>query len=113
MRTREERRQRAREVRWMIGVGAMLCLTFWGGMAFAFGSWGDEMENIEHPDITAAMRTGYPEYVNSENQDSPENREQFINERPDLLIRWLRLGYPDILEEYIEMNGPDYREWLN
>lgn len=36
MRTREERRQRAREVRWMIGVGAMLCLTFWGGMAFAF-----------------------------------------------------------------------------
>ncbi len=78
-----------------------------------FGSWGDEMENIEHPDITAAMRTGYPEYVNSENQDSPENREQFINERPNLLIRWLRLGYPDILEEYIEMNGPDYREWLN
>ena len=78
-----------------------------------FGSWGDEMENIEHPDITASMRTGYPEYVNSENQDSPENREQFINERPELLIRWLRLGYPDILEEYIEMNGPDYREWLN
>ena len=78
-----------------------------------FGSWGDEMENIEHPDITAAMRTGYPEYVNSENQDSPENREKLINERPDHLIRWLRLGYPDILEEYIEMNGPAYREWLN
>nr|DAR74398.1 MAG TPA: cytochrome c nitrite reductase [Caudoviricetes sp.] len=36
MRTREERRQRAREIRWMIGIGAMLCLTFWGGMAFAF-----------------------------------------------------------------------------
>ena len=78
-----------------------------------FGSWGDEMENIEHPDITAAMRTGYPEYVNPENQDNPENREQFINERPDLLIRWLSSGYPDILEEYIEMNGLDYREWLN
>ena len=78
-----------------------------------FGSWGDKMENIEHPDITAAMRTGYPEYVNPENQDSPENREQFINERPDLLIRWLRIGYPDILEEYIEMNGLDYREWMN
>ena len=78
-----------------------------------FGSWGDEMENIEHPDITAAMRTGYPEYVNPGNQDSPENREQFINERPDLLIRWLRIGYPDILEEYIEMNGLDYREWMN
>lgn len=78
-----------------------------------FGSWGDEMENIEHPDIIAAMRTGYPEYVNPENQDSPENREQFINERPDLLIRWLRIGYPDILEEYIEMNGLDYREWMN
>lgn len=40
MRTREERRQRAREVRWMIGVGAMLCLTFWGGMAFAFWVMG-------------------------------------------------------------------------
>ena len=64
MRTREERRQRAREVRWMIGVGAILCLTFWGGMAFAFWSWGDEMENIEHPDIAAAMRTGYPSWDN-------------------------------------------------
>ena len=41
MRTREERRQRAREVRWMIGVGAMLCLTFWGGMAFAFWVMGN------------------------------------------------------------------------
>ncbi|MEE0729099.1 MAG: hypothetical protein UCJ19_00985 [Oscillospiraceae bacterium] len=71
------------------------------------------MEIIEHPDITAALRTGYPGHMNSENQDGPENRAQFINERPDLLIRWLRLGYPDILEEYIEMNGPDYREWLN
>ena len=29
-----------------------------------FGSWGDEMENIEHPDITAAMRTGYPSWDN-------------------------------------------------
>ena len=36
MRTREERRQRAREVRWI----------------------------IEHPDITAAMRTGYPSWDN-------------------------------------------------
>ena len=25
---------------WMIGIGAMLCLTFWGGMAFAFWVMG-------------------------------------------------------------------------
>ena len=31
---------RAREVRWMFGIGAMLCLTFWGGMAFAFWVMG-------------------------------------------------------------------------
>ena len=80
-----------------------------------FGSWGDEMENIEHPDITASMRTGYPEYVNSENQDSPENREQFINERPDLLIRWLRpLGFnsrEDIRTYIIDYLKGFYPDW--
>lgn len=68
---------------------------------------------MEHPDLSSSARTGYAAFQSAENQDSPENRSDFINENPGLLIRWLRIGYPDILDEFIEMNEYDYRSWLN
>ena len=71
------------------------------------------MVHIEHPDITAALITGYPTFQAAENQDSQENRSDFINENSELLIKWLRLGYPDILDEFIEMHRSDYQMWLN
>lgn len=72
---------------------------------------------MEHPDITAALRTGYPRNHSEENQDTPENREDYIDEHTTELVGWLRRGYPEILEEFIEMSGQicrtSYREWLN
>ncbi len=71
----------------------------------------------EHPHISAACRTGYPPFLPQENQDSPEARQDYIEEHTSQLIGWLRLGYPEILDEFIEMSGQlcreSYQSWLN
>jgi len=68
---------------------------------------------MEHPDITCALRTGYATFQNPENQDTPEMRKEFINDNSGMLLRWLRLGYPEILDEFVEMHVAEYRAWLN
>ena len=72
---------------------------------------------MEHPDITAALRTGYPANCPPENRDTPEAREDYIQEYTGELVKWLRLGYPEILEEFIDLSGQfcpqSYRSWLN
>lgn len=71
---------------------------------------------MQHPDITSAQRTGYPANCAAENPDTPEARKDYIDEYVTDLVKWLRLGYPDILEEFIEMSGQlcafSYRDWL-
>ena len=75
------------------------------------------MVHIEHPDITAALITGHPTFQATENQDSPENRADYIDDHMAELVKWLRMGYPDILDEFIEMSGQicsvGYKTWLN
>ena len=72
---------------------------------------------VEHPDITAALITGYPTFQATENQDSPENRADYIDDHMAELVKWLRMGYPDILDEFIEMSDQicsvGYKTWLN
>jgi len=68
---------------------------------------------LQHPDITAAERDGYPAWQFPENQDTPETRKEYIEEHTKELLEWLRLGYPEILDEFIEMHSWDYRSWLN
>lgn len=71
----------------------------------------------DHPDIANALRTGYPSNVSEENQDSEENRSEFIADHTKELVHWLRMGYPEILDEFIEFSGQvcriSYRDWLN
>ena len=71
----------------------------------------------DHPDIASALRTGYPANVAQENQDSEENRAEFIDGHTIELVQWLRMGYPEILDEFIEFSGQicsmSYRDWLN
>lgn len=72
---------------------------------------------MQHPDITAAERDGYPSWQSPENQDTPKAREDYIGEYVTKLVEWLRLGYPEILDEFIEMSGQicstSYKDWLN
>lgn len=72
---------------------------------------------MEHPDIVSALRTGYATFQAPENRDTPENREDYIDEHTMELVRWLRLGHPEILDEFIEFSGQacavGYKNWLN
>ncbi len=73
--------------------------------------------SIQHPDITAAERNGYPSWQSTDNQDTPEARKDYIDEYVTDLVKWLRLGYPEILDEFIAMSGQicavSYKDWLN
>lgn len=72
---------------------------------------------LEHPDVSSIQRNGYPASQSGENQDSPENRSDYIEEHMLELVKWLQMGYPDILDEFIEMSGHvcamSYKNWLN
>lgn len=50
-------------------------------------------------------------------KDTPENRAEYVEEHSSELIRWLRDGYPDILDEFLEYapryGAEKYEEWLN
>ena len=71
----------------------------------------------EHPDITAALATGYPRGAEQENRDTPENRADYVDDHRVELVEWLRMGYPEILDEFIEFSGHvcsvAYKDWLN
>lgn len=69
--------------------------------------------DLEHPDITCAQRYGYARFQSTENLDSPENRMEYVKECIYDLFDWLKLGYPEILDEFVEHNEWDYRSWLN
>jgi hypothetical protein len=72
---------------------------------------------MEHPDITSALRTGCAALQCEENQDTPENRAEYIEDHMSELVNWLRLGYPEILDEFIEFSAQacrqSYKAWLN
>ena len=71
----------------------------------------------EHPDITAAACTGFASFQSVENRDTPENRADYIDDHMLELVRWLRRGYPEVLDEFIEFSGQacrtSYQDWLN
>ena len=69
--------------------------------------------DLEHPDITCAQRYGYARNQSPENLDSPESRLKYVEDSLDELFAWLKLGYPEILDEFVEHNEWDYRSWLN
>ena len=78
---------------------------------------GDMMYDIEHPDVTAIQRYGYPCWQEDENKDCPENRARYIEEYQNELVEWLRTGYPEILDEFLEYapgyGCTKYKDWLN
>lgn len=43
-------------------------------------------------------------------EDTPERSAEYINDHKAELIEWLRDGYPEILDEFIEHYWWDYKE---
>lgn len=68
---------------------------------------------MQHPDITAALRDGYPDWESKENRDTHENRVVYFEERASELLKWLLSEHSEILDEFINDHDRDYWEWLN
>ena len=68
---------------------------------------------MEHPDITSAIRTGYPMGHSVENADTRETRRDFVADDETHFISWALREYPDILGEYIEAHKREYLDFLN
>lgn len=43
-------------------------------------------------------------------EDTPERRAEYIDDHKQELVEWLRLGYPEILDEFIEHYWWDYKD---
>lgn len=67
---------------------------------------------MEHPDITHALRTGYPSRVYDQ-EDTPEMREEYISNDYEDFYKWVRRFHADLVDEYIEDNESEYLSWLN
>ena len=69
------------------------------------------MFDLEHPDITAALRTGYPRYAVGETPDTMEARIQYAEETQLEFFKWLLIQDPELFGRYCEEHERDYREW--
>ena len=71
----------------------------------------------EHPDITAAQSAGWAPFQSNQNQDGEENRWAFLEEHQLEFLKWIRDGYPELVEEFIQYgfhyHKCDYQQWLN
>ena len=73
--------------------------------------------DLEHPDITATLRTGYPSWIKEKNQDAPEILKEYADEYSEEIIKWLLAGYPDMIREFSDYakfyNAKTLEDWLN
>lgn len=69
------------------------------------------MFDLEHPDITAALRTGYPRYAVGETPDTMEARMAYAEETMMDFFKFLVTEDPEVLERYCEANSRDYKDW--
>lgn len=68
---------------------------------------------MQHPDITAIERDGWPSWATKENQDTYENRLKYFKDRAPELLKYLLENHSEVLDEFIEDNDRDYWDWLN
>lgn len=61
------------------------------------------MCDIEHPDVAAIQRTGYPSWIECENKDTMAELKEYATEYALEIIKWLLDGYPGIIREFQNM----------
>ena len=54
------------------------------------------------------VKSPWRDTQDSPEHDTPERRAAYIDDHKEELVEWLRLGYPDILDEFIENRWWDY-----
>lgn len=56
------------------------------------------------------LKPGLRDTQNEPAEDTPERRAEYIGDHKEDLVEWLRLGYPEILDEFIEHYWWDYKD---
>ena len=56
------------------------------------------------------LKPGLRDIQNELAEDTPERRAEYIDDHKQELVEWLRLGYPEILDEFIEHYWWDYKD---
>lgn len=65
---------------------------------------------MQHPDITAAERYGYPAWQMESVRDCREMRHEYIGQNSTELVAWILTNHSDIVDEWLAQS--DYDEWL-
>lgn len=66
---------------------------------------------MQHPDITAAQRDGYPLWQPYSAGDTPELRDEYIRLYGSEIFDWLRKHHPGLVEDWLEDSG--YRDFID
>lgn len=69
------------------------------------------MVDLEHSDVSAAQRDGYPSWQAPGNADCKEMRDRYDAEYQDEFLDWIKEKHPYLVDEWREESG--YHEWLN
>ncbi len=67
----------------------------------------------DHPDVSAALRTGHPGGVSPDNRDSEQYRDEYIADRINEFLSWMKHGDQDVLDRFFDEYSRDYKDWLN
>lgn len=68
---------------------------------------------LEHSDISAAQRSGWPGGAAGETRDTPETRREFAEEHSKEFLEFALAGDADVLEGFVEHYHWKYKSWLN
>lgn len=69
------------------------------------------MENLEHSEVSNALRTGHASFQKLGNTDCKEMRDRYDAEYQDEFLDWIKEKHPYLVDEWREESG--YDEWLN
>lgn len=70
------------------------------------------MDYTDHPQISAALATGYPD-GRGDNGDSPAARLDYAREHVEELLDFLLAGEEKTIDAFISHYSWSYRSWLN
>lgn len=67
--------------------------------------------------VTEYAIYGSPAWVGDRNEDCPDMRAEYIDEYEHEFARWIKDGYPELLDEFLEYapgyGCERYDSWLN
>lgn len=68
---------------------------------------------LEHPDVSAIERTGWPSWAAQSNRDTPESRREFAEDNIKEFLDFVAAGDEDLFDRFCEHYKWKYQNWMN